>query len=238
MKKILSLFAGLAVAGSVYASDHMVQSFIRDEVHSIQVSNDVAMSQWLGVTNLDVPSLFPIANTTPTNSAFQVFTNAQLALVSCAASYSNYNLFRPITLIPVAGGNWEGPTWAGTGQSHTYGDSNVVQDVLQSAGGSFKTAMSLLIKVYTKNAAADAPINFRFAGSPNGIDVPITPDNIWTVGVDPPAVTGGTYMICTNIPTFRWPGYKTLWLLDIDNTDQTANSAVWVQKIQAVGWGM
>lgn len=237
MKKLI-LVLGLAVATSLNAATHVSQSFLSGNVSSLFVTNAGAGATYGGgVTNLLVTALFA---GTPTNVAGTKWTNSagtQITVNNYSTSTNTWCSVNPLAGIemwPRVDGSWDPPTFAMNGVYNVWSTTNLMGD--QLAATNFATSQSLFIQGYAVNSAADAVVNFRFAPSPDGVRVSTAASDIWTVGIVPPGVTGGSFSIRTNIPTYKWPGCKQLWLIDINNTDTTANSGVFFNSVTANGW--
>lgn len=247
MKKfLLTIVMAVALVLPVAAGDWFPQSFLNSTVAALKVTNaTTAATYGGGITNLDVWTMHialsdgakrtNVSGTEWTNTAGQWIAVTNYSAASNALSY--VNLLSAVEMWPDANGNWTPPTWR---QNYNWSvaayPSNFFDEITTT---NFNCNMQLCIQLLTVDAAANAAVNFRFAPSVSGAGGYSVSTNIadmWTVGVTPTALTGNRVCILTNVPTYKWPGCKKLYLVDIANTDQTANSAVWITEISANGW--
>lgn len=91
----------------------------------------------------------------------------------------------------------------------------------------------ITVKLVGVNSAADSAVNLRFACLPDGVNRATDRTFVF------PVVANGTTTVCqsTNVPLSIIGGSKALMLVSVDNSDQTANSAVWVQSVTLNGFG-
>ena len=117
------------------------------------------------------------------------------------------------------------PLWDNGGpwltKARALGDTNDYADAI------------VTVKLTGVSSAADAAVNFRFAALPDGVNQATDRTFVF------PVVATGTTAACvsTNIPLSIIGGCKALRLVSIDNSDTTANSAVWVQSVTVNGFG-
>lgn len=250
MKRLILLIP-LLVALSASAQQHYSKSFFGPTVVSLQVSNTS-----FGITNL-MSTVLHAVPLNATNTWGTLWTNVS------PFWYQNTNLFpgyRNIivkTNITIAGSltnataygnNVQGPltsyciarerdTTALLGEGIDLfppkGDVPITPAVVGTIVTNVANA-SVSIRLVGVNAAANSAVNFRFIAVPDGKNELTTSGGDWTVAV----TANGTTPVCVSepVPLWKFVGCKKIRLQSIENTDETANSAVWVTDITYNGF--
>lgn len=110
--------------------------------------------------------------------------------------------------------------------NYVTGVTNVMQDLAP--------ANSTLTIRLVGGSGANTAVVFRFVPAPSGTFATTAAGDVWSVSITPNTTTAVT--VDTPVPLYRWPGVKTLRLLDVTNPDTDASANVWILNCELNGF--